>query len=319
MSCLEMDAVDFVRDLSRSWLSLILTSILAFWLYRYGRAQVMPTRTSSSPAGGSTKLTAGKSCSKRKHGFGLVQVCQPKVGVAASEPGVDIIAIHGLDTKSPDTWIWKDPEDPTDQSRWVNWLKDLLPERVGNARIFTYEWLSDLFERQDLRQKSIEEFAQRLLEAIKSRPAPQRPILFIASCVGGIVLMQALVIAGASGDEQVSRYRVVTEQTRGIIFLATPFRGTAFEDIATWAEPALATLAHRRGKTVSKLLDNLKGPTMPLQRLVNKFSLLCLDPHHRYHLFTFYETGKTDILRERLRWLRVLRGKLKPVSLAEIF
>src|SRR4051794_32309089 len=57
------------------------------------------------------------------------------------EADIDIIAIHGLDTKSPDTWIWKkSPDDLVEEG--VNWLKDphMLPARFPKARIFTCDW-----------------------------------------------------------------------------------------------------------------------------------------------------------------------------------
>jgi hypothetical protein len=38
----------------------------------------------------------------------------------------------------------------------------------------------------------------------------------------------------ASGE-----YDSVKKATRGVVFLATPFRGTSFQAVARWAEPAL--------------------------------------------------------------------------------
>lgn len=100
---------------------------------------------------------------------------------------IDIIPIHGLDTKSPDTWIWEP------KGACVNWLKDsdMLPRRFPTARIFTCDWPADLLEQSDYIQKTIEEFARLLLAGIKSRPSvandshgkDDRPIVFIASCL----------------------------------------------------------------------------------------------------------------------------------------
>jgi hypothetical protein len=137
---------------------------------------------------------------------------------------VDIIALHGLDTKSPDTWIW-DPKGAR-----VNWLEDapMLPRRFPTARIFTCDWPADVFEQSDFIQKTIEEFARLLLAGIKGRPpttddqpGSDRPIVFVASCLGGIVLIKALDMA--SGE-----YDSVKKATRGVVFLATPFRGNVF-------------------------------------------------------------------------------------------
>lgn len=52
-----------------------------------------------------------------------------------------IIAMHGLDAKSPDTWIaWKEDGNPA--SGDVHWLRDddMLPRSMPNSRILTYDW-----------------------------------------------------------------------------------------------------------------------------------------------------------------------------------
>ncbi|KAK3944508.1 hypothetical protein QBC46DRAFT_337545 [Diplogelasinospora grovesii] len=220
-----------------------------------------------------------------------------------TETDVDIIAIHGLDTKSPDTWIWKSkhPDKPD-----VNWLadKDMLPTRVGRARIFTCDWPSDLFEKPDLIRKTLEEFARLLLAGIKGRPCvandharkEDRPILFIASCLGGIILMKALAMA----DDE---YLPLRTATRGIVFLSTPFRGTSFRDVANWAEPGLKAWASIRDKKVTKLLDSVKGSTFDLEELVRSFTQLY--ESHRYQVITFYEKGHTSLHSKIFPWLPV--------------
>ncbi|KAM3447621.1 hypothetical protein MY3296_008561 [Beauveria thailandica] len=152
-----------------------------------------------------------------------------------ADTDIDIIAIHGLDTKSPDTWTWKDPRDPNNKRKWVNWLgPGMLPTSVDRVRIFTCDWPADLLVPSNLIQKTIKEYALLLLEGIESAlftyetRRQDRPILFIASCLGGLILIMALVHA----DDRRSRYYYLRKATRGIIFLATPFRGTSFQDVA---------------------------------------------------------------------------------------
>lgn len=91
-----------------------------------------------------------------------------------------------------------------------------------SPRIFYCDWPADLYEQPDLVQTTVDKFALLLLAGIKRRllEVDDRPILFIASCLRGVILMKALVDAGI-GDDYISVRRV----TCGIIFLATPFRG----------------------------------------------------------------------------------------------
>ncbi|KKP06021.1 peptidase C14 [Trichoderma harzianum] len=236
-------------------------------------------------------------------GVSLTQV-HPHPG-ADGETDIDIIAIHGLDTKSPDTWVWKSKTPNQD----VNWLAcpNMLPGRVGRARIFMCDWPADLFEQPDLIQKTAKVFARLLLAGIKRRPLPKtrhrkkdRPIVFIASCLGGVILMKALLIA----DHPPSEYTGIRRSTRGIVFLATPFRGTSFQDVANWAEPGLRAWALIRGQKVSNLLDSVKGSTFHLEELVRSFTQLCQDKDYPCQVTTFYETGKTSLHRKfPLSWL----------------
>lgn len=202
---------------------------------------------------------------------------------------VDIFAIHGLDTKSPDTWIWKDnPKDPNEPG--VNWLADkhMLPSRVGHSRIFTCDWPAELFETRDFAEHTFGELARLLLDSIFGCHKKDRPILFIASCLGGIILMKALDLA-------TGRYHPIQLDTKAIIFLATPFRGTAFHDVAEWAEPSLKAWARIQGYRVTERLNLAKEGVPELMELRHKFTKIVKD--RKYEVSTIYEMRYTNLYR----------------------
>jgi hypothetical protein len=217
-----------------------------------------------------------------------------------TETDVDIIAIHGLDTRSPDTWMWADPSDPNIK---INWLQhqDMLPSKAERARIFTCDWPADLLQKSI--PTTLEESAQDLLVSIRRHlkahtPTKNRPILFIASCLGGIILLKALEIDNSSGHDE-SGDPSLSEATRGIVFLATPFGGTAFKDMPYLM---LKTWALLQDRTVTALIDYAKGPTSVLDELVNKF--IQLQKVNGYHVFMFWEADKTILLRKfYLAWM----------------
>ncbi|OTA67968.1 ARM repeat-containing protein [Hypoxylon sp. EC38] len=220
-----------------------------------------------------------------------------------NDADVDIIAIHGLDTKSPDTWVWKDLKNPLQPT--VNWLEDqnMLPALVGRARILTCDWPADLYESSQLIPRTIDEFARLLLDGIQSHTREDRPILFIASCLGGIILMKALDMAS-------QEYSSIRAATRGVIFLATPFRGTSFQDVAAWVEPLLKKWASIRSENVTSLLHNTTQ-SFDLSELVRRFTQLCKD--QEYEIFTFYERGVTDLSRKLPRVLGIWWSTPKPL------
>jgi hypothetical protein len=235
--------------------------------------------------------------SKQPQGVQLHQVNPLENSADKKDSGVDIIAIHGFDTKSPNTWTFKE-EGKAD----VNWLADkhMLPAEVSNVRIFTCDWPAGLFQSSDHVSDNIEELARLLLAGIRGRHARthseatrDRPILFVASCLGGVVLMKALVIA--EGEN-----RSVREATRGVIFLATPFLGTSFIDVAKWAEPGLKAWASIQGRQVSDILGWV-SLDWDLEELVRRFTTLCVSDgstvFSSVDVFTFYEKQTTDLTR----------------------
>ncbi|RKL28158.1 hypothetical protein BFJ72_g12618 [Fusarium proliferatum] len=230
-----------------------------------------------------------------------------------TDTGIDIIAIHGLDTKSPETWAYKTPD-----GQQVNWLVDgnMLSREVPGTRIYTCNWPAAMFEMNDSVPFGIEELAASLLHGLLGLVSNRdRKLFFIASCLGGVILMQTLVMAKDS-------YTAIQEATRGIIFLATPFRGTSFEDIAVWAQPGLSALASIRNQRLTGLLDWVKAPESKLVHLVYEFSRLCVKHREEdFKVATFYEkrytllTAKVPFLSRLLPYERKLLVNMDSATL----
>ncbi|KAK3347627.1 hypothetical protein B0H65DRAFT_587565 [Neurospora tetraspora] len=269
------------------------------WFYAPAGSGTAPS-SPAKPASDSIRVT--------QRGVHLNQVYKDN-----GDTDIDIIAIHGLDTKSPDTWTWLDRRNPNVP---VNWLADLLRFDVEKARIFTLDWPADLLQPSDLIPKHDGEIVTLLIDGINrellaKNKTRDRPILFIASCLGGIILMRALTTA--ADHECTTSCYCLRKATRGIIFLATPFRGTSFQEVAHWADPGLTAWALIRDRKVSKLLDSVKGSTFDLEALVRKFTRVCQHPNRPFLVFNFYELGMTSLWRKIFPWLPTLFFKGKPL------
>jgi hypothetical protein len=100
--------------------------------------------------------------------------------------------VHGIETCSPHTWIaYERDSDP--RGREVNWLvdEDMLHHVIPQARIWAFDYNSRYSnEAQVVR---IKDLAGVFLGFIKDRATElaARPIVFIGSCFGGIVVAQA--------------------------------------------------------------------------------------------------------------------------------
>jgi hypothetical protein len=217
-------------------------------------------------------------------------------------PDIDIIAIHGLDTNSLYTWKWTAPGDhKTGPETDVNWLSDLdmLPKHIGRARIFTCDWPADLLQHSSV-PTTLDECAQSLRDSVGQhlQAGARRPIFFIASCLGGIILMKALEIDSQRAEDDTTSLSL-TSATRGIVFLATPFRGTAFNNIPGFL---LKGLIYLQDQAVSSLIDYALSATPELDELARGF--INLTKRHEYNVFMFWEAQNTVLLRRfGLAWI----------------
>jgi len=100
---------------------------------------------------------------------------------------IDIVAIHGLNGHYQNTWSATAPS-----GEQVNWLKDLLPRQIPNARIMSYGYNSAVQFSKSV--AVTETFAEQLLEDLiswrNSYAEQRRPVIFICHSLGGIVFKQ---------------------------------------------------------------------------------------------------------------------------------
>jgi hypothetical protein len=242
----------------------------------------------------------------RQRGARLRQVYPTKddLGEDGHGPDIDIIAIHGLDTNSPDTWKWRVPSNrKTGPGTEVNWLAnaDMLPTVTGRARIFTCDWPADLLQQSSV-PTTLHESAQSLRDSIAQhlKANARRPVLFIASCLGGIgiILIKALEIDHQHAEDSTDSPSL-TRATRGVVFLATPFRGTAFKNMPGFL---LKALSYLQDQTVTALIDYALGATPDLDELTKGF--ITLTKRHGYDVFMFWEAQNTVLLRKfHLAWI----------------
>lgn len=139
----------------------------------------------------------------RQH-YNRVRLLMPK-GISESD-SESIIAIHGLDTESPRTWEYNSG------SRVVNWLadSDMLPTDFPEARIFTYDWNANSFENAPV--QTLLGHADTLLGLIaESRGSNLRPIIFIASCFGGLILAEVCKLDGRGKEAAADILRQLIE------------------------------------------------------------------------------------------------------------
>ena len=178
--------------------------------------------------------------------------------------------------------------------RQVNWLEDhdMLPAAVPEASIFTYDWNANYFE--DAPVDTLLGHADALLTLVsETQSSGKRPIIFVASCFGGLVLAKAVTRAAQEG----SLYRHILAATVGIVFLATPFRGSDAAREATWQVVVGGVMGNH---TSDQLVRDLKQKYARIHELVQKFAEIASADAAHLPLYCFYETKPTKILRQTL-------------------
>lgn len=132
------------------------------------------------------------------------------------------------------------------------------------------------------------------------------------------MLTHSMVTAARSRDE----HNHIWKATGGIIFLATPFRGTSFEDVADWVVSCLKITTKFNKKQLTKLLKSLKAST-PLEKLVQDFTQICQQRREQpgdppLELAIFCETKKTNLLKNVFLFSSVADAVRRPKLLVPL-
>lgn len=179
---------------------------------------------------------------------------------------IDIVAIHGIGAHPDDSWCKN--VGTTEDPRWVNWLDNeaMLPAVATQARILRYGYESQWFGLEAMRQ-NVTTVANRFLIALqrKREECLYRPIIFIAHCFGGLVVLKALLEAQHDDND----LRGIFASTTGLIFFGTPFRGA--EGMSQMEMLEAARRQYQEDEIHPDVLNVLEPGNEFLQELVDRF------------------------------------------------
>ncbi|KAI0172214.1 hypothetical protein GGR52DRAFT_459027 [Hypoxylon sp. FL1284] len=174
----------------------------------------------------------------------------------------------------------------------------MLPAVISSARIYTYNWNAKVFN--DAPVQTLLGHVDNLLGLMAAEHGTSgRPIIFIASCFGELVLAEAIYWAAQEG----SQYRHILRAIIGIVFLATPFFGTDAARPALW----LVVVKGIMGKDVSgQLIKDLEARLETrhafIRKQVQKFAEIANDNAIRLPIWCFFEIKKTKTTKKIL-WI----------------
>uniref|UniRef100_A0ACC2JMA8 Uncharacterized protein n=1 Tax=Lasiodiplodia mahajangana TaxID=1108764 RepID=A0ACC2JMA8_9PEZI len=191
---------------------------------------------------------------------------------------VDIVAVHGLGSNVDWSWTCQDQQPP------VHWLKDkkMLPNVVPRARIIAYNYESRWHANAPKTRLALcgEELAKSL-HSFRT-DAPERPIIFIAHSLGGLVVLYALLHA-----DRTENLKYLSMSTVGFAPLGTPFRGTKMQNLAKNVARLMGPLGSHSGIITDLDQDNkhLADDVHAFSQLRNRLNIT---------ITCFFELQKSD-------------------------
>ncbi|KAH7131210.1 hypothetical protein EDB81DRAFT_906235 [Dactylonectria macrodidyma] len=214
-----------------------------------------PPKSPGEPAGSCQTSTKGK-----KSGLRRPISWFKKKSSAKDEENEG--SIRALSSKAPSTI--SEGANPT-----LFWPADLLPAECPNARILCHGYDTKITKYMSgaTNKSSVFSHSKDFLFALSRERVLNRPVIFLAHSLGGIVAKEMLARSSASTDVSLKN---VVESTAAVIFLGTPHRGSPeLSSLGEWARSILSAL---RMDTTSAILDTLGLKTTDLERAQEAFS-----------------------------------------------
>ena len=173
----------------------------------------------------------------------------------------------------------------------VLWPRDLLPNEVRDARIFTWGYDADIDGFGSASQSTIYQHAGSLLSDIADQreksPCYWAPILFVVHSLGGIVVKAAL---NRSSATQGTRLKDITPSTFGVCFLGTPHRGSQSASRGKIAFEATRVMTRRPN---TRLLRDLERNSGTLEQIGDTFAQTMLTSETKLRVYSFREEKET--------------------------
>jgi hypothetical protein len=158
------------------------------------------------------------------------------------------------------------------------WLRDFLPSQLPGARVLLFGYNSNVAFETSI--AGVREQAVNLLNrlAYKREDAEERPIIFVAHSLGGIIVKRALVEAKLDDT-----YKAIRDATYGIAFFGTPHQGGNFAKLGDIAASIVRGVLNNPKNT---FMEALKKDSLFSDTLVDDFRHQLED----YYVLSFYET-----------------------------
>ncbi|KAI5838328.1 hypothetical protein DFP73DRAFT_269681, partial [Morchella snyderi] len=196
---------------------------------------------------------------------------------------VDLIAITGLSGHAFGSWRGRASivGCPLDRPMW---LRDFLPERFPHTRIMTYGYDSSLSQPNGF---NFLDYARSFEQSIMNvrQDCPQRPIIFIAHSLGGLLVNQ-LLLRWSQRQEPNPLFDCV----HGIFFFGTPHGGLRTKELSEMVNRAIWD--RKTQILVAQLEEDCEFLENQKDNLSKMWAIF------KGKVFTFYETEKSKVVRE---------------------
>ena len=163
------------------------------------------------------------------------------------------------------------------------WLRDALPEYLPNARVMIYGYDSRLVGSHSF--QNLADVGSRFRASLKVALGPvprERPLIFMAHSLGGLVLKEAMVQMVSGSDADSRNFKA----TFGILFFGVPNQGMDISSL----------LSMVRGQPNLHFLSTLSKDGGFLQSLIEKFQTTFA--FQDSHIYSFYETNTSPTAKE---------------------
>lgn len=188
----------------------------------------------------------------------------------AENAQLDVLFIHGLTGDSSGTWSAGETKE-----FWPAWLCENFP----SIRIYTVGYPSSIFVKWAKKEMNIHERASNIIEQLASCRIGMRPIAFVTHSLGGLLAKEIMRACNESGDDG---WHSIIDQTKLVIFMATPHKGAAVAATVKLIAPRIS----------SKFIDLLSNDSGYLTNLNQSYRDLAAA--NEIYTISYYEKFKTN-------------------------